>query len=47
MALQQDSPARDTGANPLKLKADQRNRTRIKDGDGDGVARPDIGAFEV
>lgn len=53
-ALPEASPAIDTG-NPVKtgsggnacLKTDQRNVTRPQDGNGDGVSRCDIGAYEA
>jgi hypothetical protein len=44
-ALSSDSPAIDAGGDDC-LEADQRGVTRPQDGDGDGVARCDIGAYE-
>lgn len=50
-ALSSGSPAIDTGSNSLATAAgltmDQRGRTRIFDGDVNGTAVVDIGAFEV
>lgn len=47
LALLEDSPAIDAG-DPLNVQAeDQRGQPRPKDGDGDFVARADIGAFEL
>jgi len=45
-ALLFGSPARDRGSNVGALLTDQRGFGRIFDGDGDGVATVDIGAFE-
>jgi hypothetical protein len=51
-ALLAGSPAIDHGDNAaldptgLPLKTDQRGRSRIRDGNGDGRAQIDIGAFE-
>ncbi|MHC4875350.1 MAG: choice-of-anchor Q domain-containing protein [Planctomycetota bacterium] len=45
-ALLFGSPARDAGTNVGVLSTDQRGFARIFDGDGDGLATVDIGAFE-
>ncbi len=45
-ALLFGSPARDAGTNVGVLGTDQRGFARIFDGDGDGLATVDIGAFE-
>ncbi|MBI1312843.1 hypothetical protein GC176_16260 [bacterium] len=45
-ALLFGSPARDAGTNVGVLTTDQRGFARIFDGDGDGLATVDIGAFE-
>jgi Ca2+-binding RTX toxin-like protein len=45
-ALLFGSPARDAGTNVGVLTTDQRGFARIFDGDGDGLATADIGAFE-
>jgi CSLREA domain-containing protein len=42
-----DSPAIDAGNNAACLAPDQIGQTRIRDGDGNGSAVCDIGAFEV
>ena len=49
IALLTGSPAIDAGSNPLNLTTDQRGSgfPRTVDGDGDGVAAVDIGAFEA
>ena len=49
VALLTGSPAIDAGSNPLNLTTDQRGSgfPRTVDGDGDGVAAVDIGAFEA
>ena len=49
IALLTGSPAIDAGSNPLGLNTDQRGSgfLRTLDGDGDGVAVTDIGAFEA
>lgn len=51
MALLTGSPAIDAGSNALATNAglttDQRGRSRIIDGNHDGITRVDIGAFEV
>ena len=48
-ALLTGSPAIDAGSNPLSLNTDQRgaNFSRTLNGDGDGTAVTDIGAFEA
>ena len=46
-ALLPNSPAIDAGDPASNLVTDQRSFTRPKDGNGDGFARVDIGAFEV
>ena len=46
-ALGPNSPAIDAGNPANVLAADQRGFTRPNDGNGDGLARGDIGAFEV
>jgi len=46
MALQSGSPAIDHGDNGIALTTDQRRLPREKDGNFDGVAVVDIGAFE-
>lgn len=45
-ALSGDSPAIDNGG-PVDSPIDQRGYTRSVDGNFDGVARPDIGAYEL
>lgn len=45
-ALRAGSPAIDRGSNAGAPATDQRGRARIKDGNGDGRAVTDIGAFE-
>ena len=49
IALLTGSPAIDAGSNPLGLNTDQRGAGfhRTTDGDGDGVAVTDIGAYEA
>ena len=49
IALLTGSPAIDAGSNPLELTTDQRGEgfPRTIDGNGDGVAVTDIGAFEA
>jgi Ca2+-binding RTX toxin-like protein len=49
IALLTGSPAIDAGSNPLSLNTDQRGAgfPRTEDGNGDGVAVTDIGAFEA
>ena len=46
-ALVAGSPAIDTGKNPLLLTTDQRGLNREFDGDQNGIATADIGAFEL
>jgi hypothetical protein len=46
-ALLPDSPAIDEGSNTYCLPTDQRGIDRPKDGDGNGSAVCDIGAFEI
>lgn len=46
-ALMPDSPAIDAGDDAACLVTDQRGATRPLDGDGDGTATCDIGAFEA
>ena len=46
-ALVEGSPAIDAGTNPLGLTTDQRGLNREFDGDRDGTATVDIGAFEL
>ncbi|MEM9155640.1 MAG: CSLREA domain-containing protein [Cyanobacteria bacterium P01_F01_bin.33] len=46
IGLQPTSPAIDAGSNPDNLTTDQRGEPRIVDGDGNGTATIDIGAFE-
>ena len=46
-ALVPGSPAIDAGTNPLELITDQRGLDREFDGDLDGIATADIGAFEL
>ncbi|MEM9155165.1 MAG: choice-of-anchor Q domain-containing protein, partial [Cyanobacteria bacterium P01_F01_bin.33] len=46
IALLPTSPAIDTGSNPDDLSTDQRGIPRSIDGNADGTATPDIGAFE-
>jgi CSLREA domain-containing protein len=45
-ALQAGSPAIDGGDPAYCGEYDQRSKERVEDGDGDGIATPDIGAFE-
>ena len=45
-ALLRGSPALDSGDNTLAQLTDQRGVRRARDGDGDGQAVVDIGAFE-
>jgi hypothetical protein len=45
--LSTGSPAIDAGQNPACTGADQRGTTRPRDGNGDGYAICDLGAFEV
>lgn len=47
VALLRGSPAIDGGDNSYTLEMDQRGITRPLDGDGDGMADCDIGAFEA
>ena len=42
-----NSPARDRGSNVDVPSTDQRSFPRIRDGDGDGVATVDVGAYEA
>ncbi len=46
-ALVTDSPAIDAGSNPDNLTTDQRGADRVVDGDEDGTATIDIGAYEL
>ncbi|HUT91493.1 MAG TPA: right-handed parallel beta-helix repeat-containing protein [Thermoguttaceae bacterium] len=46
-ALLTDSPALDAGDNAIAALLDQRGYPRIVDGDGDGQAVTDIGAYEL
>ena len=47
MALLPGSPALDAAVATLALDTDQRGLPRSRDGNGDGSAAPDLGAFEV
>ncbi|MCP4698935.1 MAG: hypothetical protein GY862_19085 [Gammaproteobacteria bacterium] len=47
MALELGSPAIDAGDDAACLSEDQRGLVRPRDGDGDGTAACDIGAFEL
>jgi len=47
MALRAGSPALDAATVIGGLATDQRDFTRIRDGNGDGTSAPDLGAFEA
>ena len=46
-ALKTDSPARDRAPDCASLTTDQRGESRPTDGDGDGIAKCDSGAYEA
>jgi hypothetical protein len=46
-ALLPGSPAIDVGPDTSSIETDQRGFPRLSDGDGDGIAHSDIGAFEL
>ena len=47
MALLPGSPALEAAAATPDVETDQRGLSRSRDGNGDGTAAPDLGAFEV
>jgi hypothetical protein len=47
LRLSPGSPCVDTGTTALDLARDITGSPRVRDGDGDGVARTDIGAYEL